>query len=56
MEILRLKKADTESIYSILIDWLKTKSVQVSQACTTNSRCLEFKAKKSCYLISFALL
>ena len=28
MEIVRLKKADAESIYSVLIDWLKTKNVQ----------------------------
>ena len=28
MEILHLKKADAESIYLILIDWLKTKNVQ----------------------------
>ena len=28
MEILSLKKADTESIYLVLIDWLKTKIVQ----------------------------
>ena len=28
MEILGLNKADTESIYSVLIDWLKTKNVQ----------------------------
>ena len=27
MEILGLKKADAESIYSVLIDWLKTKNV-----------------------------
>ena len=27
MEIFSLKKADGESIYSVLIDWLKTKNV-----------------------------
>ena len=28
MEILPLKKADAESIYSVLIDWLNKKNVQ----------------------------
>ena len=28
MEILSLNKVDAESIYSVLIDWLKIKSVQ----------------------------
>ena len=28
MEILGLNKADAESIYSVLIGWLKTKNVQ----------------------------
>ena len=38
MKILALKKADAESIYSVLINWLKTKNVAtVSQACITNS-------------------
>ena len=42
IKILGLKKADAESIYSVLIDWLKMKNVAtVSQACSTNSRCLE---------------
>ena len=30
MEILSLNKADAESIFSVLIDWLKTKNVQCS--------------------------
>ena len=42
MEILSLNKADAESVYSILTDWLKTKNVYtVSQAYITNSRYLE---------------
>ena len=37
IEIFGLKKADAESIYSVLINWLNTKNIAtVSQACTTN--------------------
>ena len=31
MEILGLKKADAESIYSVLIDWLKTKNIHCNK-------------------------
>ena len=31
MEILGLKKADAESIYSVLIHWLKTNNVQFNK-------------------------
>ena len=31
MEILGLKKGDAESIYSVLIDWLKTNNVQCNK-------------------------
>ena len=31
MEFLGLKKAESESIYSVLIDWLKTKNVQCNK-------------------------
>ena len=31
MEILGLKKGDPESIYSVLIDWLKTNNVQCNK-------------------------
>ena len=58
MEILSLnKKVDAESIYSVLIDWLKMKSVQchklVRQIIDVWN---EIQTKKSCYLIPFLLL
>ena len=31
MEILSLKKGDAESIYLVLIDWLKTNNVQCNK-------------------------